>query len=253
MQRLLRTTICGSLLVGAMPAAGATLVFSGGAVSGANGRIFTVGAGSEAISVRASAWTLNGSSIAASTLGVFAGGLGVTNGVEDGGGGNSHTIDNLKRSDFIILHFNKKVMLGNATFSAYQQSGLNYTDTDATIGWGNTAMAWNVNLAIPDLTALTTFVPAGNLYASGNDGAQGTNTRNIDPLLYSGNVWIVSSAMGAHNADGKIDSFKLNNLFYTTTIPVPEPASWMMMIVGFGMVGSAIRRRRGGLAIALPA
>jgi len=29
---------------------------------------------------------------------------------------------------------------------------------------------------------------------------------------------------------------------------VPEPASWAMMVVGFGLVGSAIRRR--GLAIA---
>ena len=31
---------------------------------------------------------------------------------------------------------------------------------------------------------------------------------------------------------------------------VPEPASWAMMIAGFGLLGSAVRRRRTGLAIA---
>jgi len=31
---------------------------------------------------------------------------------------------------------------------------------------------------------------------------------------------------------------------------VPEPATWAMMIVGFGLAGTALRRRRAGLAIA---
>lgn len=31
---------------------------------------------------------------------------------------------------------------------------------------------------------------------------------------------------------------------------VPEPATWALMILGFGVVGSALRRRRGELAIA---
>jgi hypothetical protein len=29
----------------------------------------------------------------------------------------------------------------------------------------------------------------------------------------------------------------------TITSGVPEPATWAMMIVGFGLVGSAVRRR----------
>ncbi|HEY9234280.1 MAG TPA: PEPxxWA-CTERM sorting domain-containing protein, partial [Phenylobacterium sp.] len=31
---------------------------------------------------------------------------------------------------------------------------------------------------------------------------------------------------------------------------VPEPATWAMMITGFGLAGAAIRRRRGALAVA---
>ena len=33
-------------------------------------------------------------------------------------------------------------------------------------------------------------------------------------------------------------------------LAVPEPASWAMMVVGFGLVGGAVRRRSAGLAIA---
>ena len=31
---------------------------------------------------------------------------------------------------------------------------------------------------------------------------------------------------------------------------VPEPATWAMMIAGFGLAGAALRRRKGGLALA---
>ena len=232
----------------AVPASAATLVFTGGTASGSNGRIFTAGTGADAIRVRVSAWTANGSSISASTLGVYSGGLGVTNSVEGTGGGNSHTVDNLNRIDFLIFQFDKKVVLGNATFNAFQQTGYNYTDTDATIGWGTTATAWNSQISLANTAALNALLPGGNRYGSGNNGTQGSNTRNIDPLLYSGNVWMISAATAGFNPDGRIDSFKLNDLVYTTKMPVPEPATWMMMIVGFGLIGSAIRRRREGTA-----
>jgi len=39
--------------------------------------------------------------------------------------------------------------------------------------------------------------------------------------------------------------FKLDNIRYSAfTIGVPEPASWAMMIAGFGAVGATMRRRR---------
>jgi hypothetical protein len=53
-------------------------------------------------------------------------------------------------------------------------------------------------------------------------------------------------------ADGGPDSWAAVNLLRTPPVvsPVPEPATWAMMIAGFGLIGSAIRRRRGKLALA---
>ena len=41
-------------------------------------------------------------------------------------------------------------------------------------------------------------------------------------------------------------------LYSTGSIPsaVPEPATWAMMIVGFGLAGAAMRRRREAPALA---
>ena len=41
------------------------------------------------------------------------------------------------------------------------------------------------------------------------------------------------------------NSFELDNI----AVPVPEPATWAMMIAGFGGVGAMIRRRRSGFAV----
>jgi PEP-CTERM motif len=38
---------------------------------------------------------------------------------------------------------------------------------------------------------------------------------------------------------------------FTATAAVPEPATWMMMILGFGFVGAAVRRRRSDEVAAL--
>ncbi|MBU1378659.1 MAG: PEPxxWA-CTERM sorting domain-containing protein [Alphaproteobacteria bacterium] len=43
-------------------------------------------------------------------------------------------------------------------------------------------------------------------------------------------------------------SFEIDNLA-TSSVPVPEPATWAMMILGFGGVGATMRRRRGMLAL----
>lgn len=52
--------------------------------------------------------------------------------------------------------------------------------------------------------------------------------------------------VSGHEAGG---AFEPNNVAFATVIPavapaVPEPATWAMMIVGFGAVGLAIRRRQ---------
>lgn len=44
------------------------------------------------------------------------------------------------------------------------------------------------------------------------------------------------------------DGFSVDNLTFSSSAAVPEPASWAMMIAGFGLVGTMVRRRRKLLA-----
>ena len=43
------------------------------------------------------------------------------------------------------------------------------------------------------------------------------------------------------NPDANDDGFKLKAI--TVTSAVPEPATWAMMLVGFGLAGASLRRR----------
>jgi hypothetical protein len=40
--------------------------------------------------------------------------------------------------------------------------------------------------------------------------------------------------------------FTINGTRNVTQGPVPEPASWLMMLAGFGLVGAGMRRRQTG-------
>lgn len=64
-----------------------------------------------------------------------------------------------------------------------------------------------------------------------------------------GNEAYRSGAVNAwQEADGQNLSIRIRG--DATTLAVPEPATWAMMLVGFGTVGYAIRRRRIGQGVA---
>jgi hypothetical protein len=63
-------------------------------------------------------------------------------------------------------------------------------------------------------------------------------TTGFAPLNYGWNIWPRSGTVGGNAV---ISDFAPNN---ATIAAVPEPASWAMMLGGFGLVGAAVRRRR---------
>jgi hypothetical protein len=61
----------------------------------------------------------------------------------------------------------------------------------------------------------------------------------FDPLHYGFNLW-PRNGLGTND---QIADFAPNNATLTATA-VPEPASWGMLIAGFGVIGAALRRRK---------
>lgn len=211
-----------------------------------NVRTFTV-AGQ--FTVNASAWTLSttGSTtnLYKSFLGLYTpgqpgydAGLGVTNRFESGTSP-THTIDNSSDGthldkDFVLLQFDRKVNLTQAWLDAYG-------DTDLSIGYANPVgpLGW-------DGTSYTasTFAPF-TFYDQTNTG-NADGWYNIAP---NGGVmastWIVAALAPTNSntaVDRYADLFKLTAIKVNTAPAVPEPATWAMMIVGFGAIGGLVRR-----------
>jgi hypothetical protein len=64
------------------------------------------------------------------------------------------------------------------------------------------------------------------------------------PQNYGFNIWPREGAVVTNNS--QITDFAPNNaLLAVTGVFVPEPASWLMMLLGFGLIGGAMRFRRG--------
>ena len=53
-------------------------------------------------------------------------------------------------------------------------------------------------------------------------------------------VWLVSASMLTADRD---DGFKISSIKVTTPA-VPEPATWAMLMLGFGAIGASLRRRK---------
>ena len=246
LKSILSIAVAGAALLTSTTAGAATLFdFTGNsAIDGLHGnsKIFT---GSDGTQVRASAWSFAGTTVLDSFLGVYGNGLGVTSGDDGDGGRNTHVIDNHGRRDFVLLQFDKAVSLEGGKFSTFDVLGRG-RDSDATLAYGSTTANWQGQLALDGQN-----VSVLNAMFTGDFNSLGTSaggTRSFG-TSGSGNLWLVGASFG--NADGQIDGFKLGSVSANVVSAVPEPATWGMMLVGFGATGGMLRHRRRDLKLAI--
>ena len=215
-------------------------------------------AGGKTINLHVTGWqaSSDGKTVTRSTLGLWNQGIGVSsNGDTDNyfsGSINDHQIDNDGGVDFVMLQFSQAVSLtglgryvyGLATFPTgytYNSDASEWADTAGALGsnWNTTvelASAMAANAANSYKSTANWADIAGTSSASNVD----TETNPIGANKFSNkysNVWLVGASFTGQGNDG----FKLSSL---TVAAVPEPASWAMMIVGFGAVGGTMRRAR---------
>lgn len=134
-----------------------------------------------------------------------------------------------------------------ARFSPNSPGGIN--QSFATVAGGNYVFSFDLaKFANPNLT------PANLFRASVNgvdvvlfDNASGfTSTTVVVPLLASGTLTSIAFTF-RDNLDSPNNRWSLDNVSFEGSgrevNPVPEPATWMMLLTGFALVGAASRRR----------
>ena len=128
----------------------------------------------------------------------------------DAGGGDSHEVDGRNSNEWLIFNFSQSVSL----------DAINFDFAD-----GNFQVLGGVSFGANSLDGSSIF--------SGPVGG-GFQITNFNPVLGPGTTFAIG-------ATGRNDLFKLRTL--TVTSAIPEPATWLMMILGFGIVGLARKRR----------
>lgn len=79
------------------------------------------------------------------------------------------------------------------------------------------------------------------------DGQSGFQRVEFVPESY-GTMWS-NGGFWFESKSGQPVSIRVDNLTFATVAgSVPEPATWAMMIIGFGLAGTTLRRRRAVLA-----
>lgn len=127
---------------------------------------------------------------------------------------------------------------GGTPGTILQQGSVSITPSDSGTAWccGGNAQLFSFNFASAfAATGGTTYFLGIHAGAPGNF--------NRDEIYWVSTAYNATAA-GVESSGGTFDNWSGNgteHAFYLNA--VPEPASWAMMITGFGLVGAAMRRR----------
>lgn len=191
-----------------------TMEFEGStAASGTAGNIRTYTM--NGVTVKVSAYSRvrpsPGGALVPAYLGVFPGGLGVTDTSEGNGSGNLHTVDNIGRDNFVLFEFSQPVKV-NRAFLGYV-----INDSDLT--------AWIGNASGP--VALSDSILNG-MSREDNDTTSG-NARwaDINAGQLAGNVLVIAGSLSDTSPD---DEFKIGALDFCTTGSTPPPVRPVLVV-----------------------
>lgn len=94
------------------------------------------------------------------------------------------------------------------------------------------------------LTNFTVGLTAANFYTGGSETMSGAVSESKFQAIMSDLETVQIWGDWSNN----FENVKLDNVLLDSTAAVPEPATWAMMILGFGAAGTMMRRRRAALA-----
>jgi hypothetical protein len=200
-------------------------------------------------------------------LGSTSTGLGVTSAANDNVSGTllvctgigtcgTSQIDNMGNTansssiDFLRITFSAPIVLGSISrnVASISDGGLVSTtyDDDFSYGSGGAIASGDMLASLTGLmgTNVSSSCPQGLFAANCSNGSVLATASQATGLTASQN-WYVGASIGSnYGGDGLVDAFKLTGVNAYTQSAVPEPATWTMMILGFGGIGSIIRRHR---------
>jgi hypothetical protein len=172
-----------------------------------NIRTFTL---SNGVMVKASAFSRSSTGTwATAYLGSYGGGLGVTDGSEDGLNG-THRVDNVGRDNYVLFEFSEPVVVNQALLEA-----IDGADSDITVWSGTATDPFNNHLTLSDMV-LSSLSKEENFA----DPGLTSRTANVNAGLQSSNVLVIAAWVDDTSPD---DKFKIRKLGVNDCVPPPPP------------------------------
>jgi PEP-CTERM motif/Protein of unknown function (DUF642) len=141
-----------------------------------------------------------------------------------------------------FIDMNQTGLIGGLEQIVAAVTGQSYTLTLDTTAWATNAIGGTIGYELFDPTSAA--ILASGSYQDSVGGAW--ITRTLSAAATSTSIGVRIKAIQSTQAGMGLDNVRLTTVAIGA---VPEPATWAMMLFGFGLVGSAMRRGRRSIAL----